>query len=388
LYVSEVLKVLYAPRKALKEVIQNPRYVGTLFVLVLFVAANVGSQYFISSKSYTERILPNGTLLDEWTENATLWTSNVVPVPSGDFINGTHYGNQSLEFSVTNASQVWMQLNDIGNINCSAAGDYNVSSFRVKWTSPIDNPPVNMTVQMLSAGTSDYFYSTFMGDSFNVTYDVWNNLTIPLGPLATPEWSNSGPSADWGNITGLKLEFIWPTSSNITLRLDSIIFHGVFRSFLESEGMGYLLSDGLFYVMQFAFMWIVFGGLVYLLIKLLSGKPVWRTVLVVVAFVLMIMFVQALVNAVAYATLPNLYYPLDYLGGVQGEGVAAVNTLASQTWLVSEVTTAMQIITLIWTIGLAAIAVRLLAEFSWIKSGLVAMVAYLVTLIIIGFIFG
>jgi hypothetical protein len=386
LYASEVLKVLYTPRKALKEIIQNPRYIGTFFVLVLFVAANVGSQYFISSKSYTERILPNGALLDEWTENATLWTSNVVPVPSGDSINGTHYGNQSLEFSVTNASQVWMELNGIGNIDCSAAGGYNVSSFRVKWTSPIDKP-VNMTVQMLSAGTSDYFYNTLTEDSFNVTYSIWNNLTIPLGPVATPGWSSSGPGADWGNITGLKLEFTWPTSSNITLRLDSIVFHGVFRSFLESEGMGYLLSDGLFYVMQFAFMWIVFGGLVYLLIRLMGGKPVWRTVLVVVAFVLMIMFVQALVNAVAYATLPNLYYPLDYLGGVQGEGAAAINTLASQTWLVSEVTTAMQIITLIWTIGLAAIAVRLLSEFSWIKSGLVAIVAYLVTIIIIGFIF-
>jgi hypothetical protein len=140
--------------------------------------------------------------------------------------------------------------------------------------------------------------------------------------------------------------------------------------------------------MEFVITWVILSGLIYLLAKSFGGKLVWKPLLIVVGIILMVLFIQAAVNAVAYTTLGKVYYPFDLIGGVSGEGTAAYDTIVAQTWLVSEVSTFMQIAVWIWIIALCSVAVHLLAQFSWSKSVAVGAVAYLVTVLAQRFLLG
>jgi len=55
LFAYEVIKVIYSPFKAFKEIVQNPRYLGPVMVMILFVAAYTGFSYVATSKLYDEQ---------------------------------------------------------------------------------------------------------------------------------------------------------------------------------------------------------------------------------------------------------------------------------------------------------------------------------------------
>ena len=219
-----IFKAIYAPHKAFKEIIQNPKYIGPILIMILFIIANVGFVYAAITKTYVEQTLPTASKLDEWTENSTLWTPTP-SVNSDDYINGTYYGNKSIEFSIVNSMQISMQLNDIGPINCSGQDSYKNMSIRMKWISP-DDEPNNVILYLFSISQSDYFYYD-LTENFTSSYNnVWNNLTIPL---ESEKWSNSGADARWDNINGLKFEFTWLNNSDITILIDGLFFRGVFE---------------------------------------------------------------------------------------------------------------------------------------------------------------
>ena len=383
---KNIFKVIYAPREAFKEIIQNPKYIGPILIMILFTVANMGYFYTIVSKTYVEQTLPTAEQLDRWTENSTFWTGapNVtVKENFVDYINGTYYGNRSIEFSIVNSTQISMQLNDIGPINCSGQDGYKNLYLRIKRTSP-DDPPKNATIYLLSATSSDYFYYNLTERFSNSTNKVWNNLTIPL---ATKSWLNNSADANWGNVTGLKLEFAWLNNSNITLLVDGLFFGGIFKSQAENA-TSYMLNFSIVSFMQFTIRWVFLGGLLYIMTKAFKAKTVWRPLLILVGFALITMFVQAVINVAAFSTLPTLYYPLEFLGGVKGETENAYNKIMEKTLLVSQISGYIQIAIIFWTIALCAIATRLLTEFSWSKSFLVATVAYFVTTLAQSFLLG
>jgi hypothetical protein len=378
-----VLKVLYSPRKTLKEVIQNPKYIGPLLIMLLLIAVNVASTYAVLSKEYYEQILPNGTTLDEWTQNSTFWTSNANITQSSDAINGSIYGSVSIAFSAQNSSTIWMQLTGIGTVNCSVPNGFNLLSFRIKWTSPATQPE-NVTIQIFTQNSSsDYFYNDLTGAFSNATYNIWNNATIPLNSSA---WSGSNPNADWGNVTGLQLQFTWTGNSNVTLLVDGLFFHGPFKSLLETDGASYLVDYAVSGVFQYVITWILLAGLIYVLVRAFKGKIVWKPALIAVGFILMTMFVGALINGIGYSTLPTIRFPFEAIGGVQGEGTAALNTITNQTWLVTQIGLVSELLVWAWTAVLASLVVRAVTEFSWAKSVAVAIIAYLITILIAGII--
>jgi hypothetical protein len=374
---------LYTPQKAVKEIVEQPKYLGPLLVIILLIVANLGFTYAAISKTYIEQTLPNSSKLDQWTENSTSWTSNAQIGESNDYINGSYYGTKSISFNMTNSTQVWMQLSNIGPINCSGSDSFKTLSFRVKWTSPAAASQ-EVVVHLFSAGSGD-FHRSITSNFNSSTYGIWNNITIPL---ATGDWSSNSSGTDWSSITGLRLEFTWVDSSNIAVLVDGLFFHGPFQSLLDGAGSVYLVNYSLYSIMQFVITWVILSGLIYLLAKSFGGKLVWKPLLVVVGIILMTLFIQTVVNAVSYATLPKVYYPFEFLGGVSGEGKAAYDTVVAQTWIVSEVSTYMQIAVWIWTIALCSIAVHLLAQFSWAKSVAVGAVAYLVTILAQRFLLG
>jgi len=382
---KNIFKVIYAPREAFKEIIQNPKYIGPILIMILFAAANMGYVYTIVSKTYVEQTLPTAEQLDKWTENSTFWTrAPGVAVKDNfvDYINGTYYGNRSIEFSINNSKQIFMQLSAIGPINCSGQDGYKNLYLRIKRTSP-DDTPENATIYLFSATSSDYFYYNLTEKFSNSARNVWNNLTIPLD---SPLW-NSSANADWGNITDLELEFAWLNDSNITLLVDGLFFGGIFKSEAENA-TSYMLNFSIVSFMQFTIRWVFLGGILYIMTKAFRAKTVWRPLLILVGFALVTMFVQAVINVAAFSTLPRLDYPLEFLGGVKGETENAYNKIMEKTLLVSQISGYIQIAIIFWTIALCAIATRLLTEFSWSKSFLVATVAYFVTTLAQSFLLG
>ena len=99
---KNILRVLYAPRKVFQEVTQNPRYLGPVILLIIFLIAQVGVSYLAASRSYIEQTLPAGDQGDAWTEKAALWQANsgvTVGNNTADYINGSlYYGVTSIQF--------------------------------------------------------------------------------------------------------------------------------------------------------------------------------------------------------------------------------------------------------------------------------------------------
>jgi len=382
---KNIFKVIYTPQKTFKEISQNPKYIGPILIMILFVAANMGYVYAIISKTYVEQTLPTAQQLDKWTENATLWTGTlgvIIKENFVDYINGTYYGNRSIEFSINNSKQISMQLSAIGSINCSGQNGYKNLYLRIERTSP-DDIPENATIYLFSASSSDYFYYNLTEEFSNSSRNIWTNLTIPLDSAL---W-NSSANADWGNITGLKLDFTWLDDSNVTLLVDGLFFGGIFKSEAENA-TSYMLNLSISYFMQFIIRWVFLGGLLYIMTKGFRAKTVWRPLLILVGFALITMFIQAVITAAAFSTLPRLDYPLAFLGGVNGETEKAYDKIVEKTFLVSQISGYVQIAILVWTIALCAIVTRLLTEFSWSKSFLIATVAYLAATLAQSFLLG
>lgn len=383
MYASKVLKVLYSPRKTLKEVIQDPKYVGPVLIMILLIAVNVGSVYLVFSRVYDQQVLPNGGKLDEWTQNRTFWTSNALVTESNDSITGTYYGNASIAFSIQDVTQVWMQLGSIGSVNCSSG--YDILSFRVKWTSPV-NKPEDVRIEMFSSNFSNGYYGNLTDTFSNSTYNIWNNITVPL---ASAGWNSTGQNPDWSNITGLQMQFTWTDNSNITLLVDGLFFLGPYQSRLETAGMAYLLSYGIFSgAMQFVVTWVVLSGLIYVIVRAFGGKLVWKPVLIAVGFILITMFIGMLITAIGYSTWPTIRISFDIIGGVPGEGEVANKVISDQTSLVYGVSTIVQYVMWVWAAALASLVTRLTAEFSWARSALVGALSYFITLLVVSFIVG
>lgn len=386
--IPNILEIIYAPHKALKKIAQSPSYIGPAIIVVILVIANLGFTYVALTKTYLETSAPNGQLQDEWTQNSTLWSApiGVLVSESNDSITGVYYGNASISFSTTNETQIWMQLINIGPVNCSEEGGFNEISFRLKQLSPQDKPQ-NATIYLFSQNTADYFYYDLTQNYSNSTFNTWYNVTLPL----VTGWSNSSSNATWSNITGVKLDFNWTLSSNTTDRtmlVDGLFFHGSYQPWLEQAGIGYLFSFASTAVMQFIISWVVFSGLLFLVGRTLRGKVVWKLILVAVGFILITLAVQALINAAVYSTLPRLNYTFDILGGVPGEGTSSYNVILEQTATVRLITNIAQFGIWAWTIALGALILHFTAELAWVKSILASVAAYVITIFVSSFLFG
>jgi len=382
-----ILKVVYAPQKAFKEISENPKYIGPILIMILFIIANIGFAYAFMVKTSIEQTLPTAKQLDEWTENSTSWTNinGLSPQENyNDCINGTYYGNRSIEFSAVDSAVLSMQLNNLSEpVNCSSPDGYRELYLRIKWTSP-ENKSENATIYLYSVNPSDYFYYNLTKEFLNSTLNVWNNLTIPLD---TENWSRIGDMADWGNINSLKLVFLWPENSNITVLVDGLFFGGIFKSPVENTA-NYMINFSIVSFMQFFIRWVFIGGLIYVMNRAFRAKIVWRPLVILVGFALITMLIQVLINTAAFSVSPKIYYPFELIGGVKGEGEIAYNRLLQDTQLVSIVMRLSEIMVYVWTIALCAIAIRLLTESSWSKSLLIATVAYFATLLAESFIIG
>jgi hypothetical protein len=352
--------------------------------MIFVILANMGYIYVATTKAYVEQTAPKAAEKDTWTENKALWTSELLEVNISenydDYINGTVYGNRSIQFSIVNSSRISMQLENVEPVNCSEPDGFKSLFMRVKQTIP-ETKPKNVTLYLFSASTSNYFYYNLTQSFSDSIVNHWNNLTVTL---KSDGWSRNSPAANWETITGLKLEFSWPGDSNITLRVEGLFFRGIFKTLMESVGTDYFLAYPVYVFTQFVFNWFILGTLVFIMSRGLGAKASWKTVSILAGFTLVALLVQTLINAAAYATLPSLYYRLELVSGVKGESDIAYDELMKIAWPVPDIVSYAQIATRIWNVILCIFAVRFSTDMSWGKSILVAAVAYMITTLVVG----
>ena len=96
---DDMLQVVYAPVKAFKKIIENPKYLGALIILLLFIGVQIGYEYVQFSKTYTENTSPTVDNLPTFI-NATFWQSSSNVALSNnynDFFNYSIYGSSASE---------------------------------------------------------------------------------------------------------------------------------------------------------------------------------------------------------------------------------------------------------------------------------------------------
>lgn len=368
---GQILKVFYAPHKVFREIIQKPKYFGPILIMVLFTAVYALSGYVFLSRTYNEQVLPTLATGDEWTQNSTLWTSNATPLESADCIDGGYYGNNSIEFSIINSTDIWMQSIDLGPINCSGSEGYKNMSFRLKLIYPNTTELAGADIYLFSDQT-DYFYYNFPESLLSIDNATWTNFTIPVE--SNSDWTANGANADWGNLSKVRFGFKLSENADVNVLLDGLLFRGVYKQGLENVS-NYMLNLAFGAMMQFVIRWVVVSGLLFIMAKAFGSKTAWRPILILVGFILVTMFTQAVINTAAFSTLSRVNYPFELSGGTQGEAQIAYNKVLDETLFASQIISFAQIAIIIWTIALCALASHISAELSWPKASLVATVA-------------
>jgi len=416
---NDIAEVLYVPQKAFKKIVENPKYLGALIILLLFIGVEVGYEYAQFSRTYTENTSPTVDQLSMYS-NATLWRS--APTVNltnnyNDFLNYSVYvaalgfpptssqgyfslyGNSSLEINATNTNTVTAALGNVFNVNCNSTGFQNVS-MTIKPVQPNVAPKSAFLTLYSINDTNFYTYDLTSSLSSASAVGVWNNLTIPVGPSASG-WISTG-TPTWNNVTSLKLDFNYPTNSNITIRVSALFFRGQYQTPLQYNSTALLLQFLQLFSLQFILGWFLLTGLIYIFFKGLKTNVAWKPVFVALAFALVVMVIRGLVNLIAALTLPQVYYPFDVSLGVRFDYYGAVYypqeavhylTIASQSAFSNIdaltsgfrfVTSAIFVVSYVWLGYLGTIIVGAVKpEFSMTKRIVISAVSVGVTLLLL-----
>ncbi len=387
MFASDILKVLYAPHKVFKEVVQKPRYLGPILVFVIVVALQSGFFYAQSQKIYYEQTSPSSDKLGTWTTNATLWTTSpaiAVTIDYLHYLNSTIYGNSttssSLQFAVSDAASFFLALPRFTAVECSPTAFQNLS-MRVEQAG-LQTVPSKVILTLYSISDAN-IYQTDLTSYFSNSSLIgsWNNITIAVGPDAA-NWRSSG-SPLWANITGLRLDFTYPSNNNVTLRMTGLFFRGEFKTFEQVSVGGLAITILEQTVLSFVFEWLFLTAVAYVLIKVLKGTVVWKPLFVAFGLVLVVTAIQAAISIAATQTLPVVHSPIELQAGLPVEFEAINAAIAAQTATYTLITGVVQLITYVWIVGLGVFVVRAVQpEFSASKSIAISAAAFIITIIL------
>ena len=199
-------------------------------------------------------------------------------------------------------------------------------------------------------------------------------------------------------MTALQLTFNYPANSNITIRIGALFFRGEYQTPIQYNSTGLLLQFLQAFSLQFILGWFLITGVIYLFFKGLKSSVLWKPLFVAIGFALFILVIRAVINLVAAATLPTVYYPYDISLGVRfdsygtifyppeaagaltAQSQAVFNSINSATANFRFLTSAMFVVVYFWLGALGTIIVGTLKpEFSMIKKLLISAVSIAVT---------
>jgi len=227
LFLNDIVEVLYAPRKAFKRIVANPKYLGIIVILLLFLGLQLGYEYSQFSKVHIETTSPVAGLIQEFNNATSVvspgstilnWQggSNVVLINSfDDYFNNTVYianygqgyplfGNFSMQVEANSTNSLLLALTNTSNVDCTGDGFQDLF-MAIKLVSPTSTPS-NAILTLYSLSDDSYYtydLTSTLSDANAV--NQWGNLTVPLGPTASG-WTATG-NPTWQNITSLTLQF-------------------------------------------------------------------------------------------------------------------------------------------------------------------------------------
>jgi len=424
LIINDILQVIYAPQKAFKSIVTNPKYLGALIVVLLFVGLEIGYEYSQFSKTYTEQTSPSINQLGTFT-NASNWAAapNVALTNNfDDYINYSIYvagfglppsdsnayyslfGNNSMQMSTSNTNTLTAALANTSNVDCSPSGFQNLT-ISLKLVQPL-TAPQNATLTLYSlGGVSDTYQFNMASLLSNATNGEWTNLTLPLGPNAVAWTSKGAPT--WSNITSLQLDFTYPSSSNITVRVGELFFHGEYQTPIQYNSTGILLQFLQLFSLQFIFAWFILTGIIYLVCRIQKNSVLWKPLFAVIGYALFILVIRAIVNLAATLILPTVYYPYDLSLGARFDPFAALyypsdalgtlpamshtifNNIDSSTMAFRDIVSGMFIVSYVWLGGVVALAIGALKpEFSTIKKIAISAGSIAIVILLLIFLVG
>ena len=421
MFLDDIVKVLTAPHKAFKQIIDNPKYLGVIVILLLFIGLQIGYEYSQFSRARLELTSPVAGLMQTFT-NATNWDSSSNLELSNtfdDYYNNTIYvtgtqlppsdpnayyslfGNSSLQMDSTNANSVTAALTNTSNVDCSPSGFQNLS-MTIKLVEP-QSAPQTVTLTLYSLSDSNYYTYDLTPLLSDVTLiDQWNNLTIPLGP-DTAGWTEHGFPI-WTNITSLTLQFDYSTDSNITMRLGALYFRGEYVTPTQYDPAGVLVRFLQIFPLQFLFTWLLLAGVIYIILRATKNTTTWKPLFVAAGFAMVVMVIRGLVNIIATFAMPVTYYPYDVSFGLLIDPLGtiyfpaeAVGVLTAQAQMVvtntetalatfRTIITSMFAVSYVWLGALTTFAVKAVKpEFSIAKCIAISAVSVTVTLVALAF---
>lgn len=302
---SEIPKVIYAPRSAFKEIAENPKYFATIIVIVLLILATLGSVYARTSNVYLQQTAPSMTdpyNPDPWTENVTMWTSSAA-IRQND--TDVVYGFYSLQFDISNASFLQMKLEGIGSINLSD-GIFDNVTFGMKMTQPTGIAPENGTFYLFSGSTpEDFFYTTVEGAT-QISSSQWTNFTIPVG-AESGNWVNSTEQANWSNITALSISLTWTEPTDLEVLVDKLFFQSSRYGPVFVLTAAQAVYIGINTVSTFVIAWVIFSAAMYIWMRLFHMQSKFKMFMVIVSYSFMGLIITKLLVSVVYPFLPPLY---------------------------------------------------------------------------------
>ena len=410
---DDIPQVVYAPVKAFKKIIENPKYLGAIIILVLFIGVMIGFEYVQFSKTYVENTSPTVNNLPNFL-NATNWQSILNVTLSNnynDFYNysvpvigiGTNYslfGNSSLEMDAANLNSLSAALGNTSYVDCIAPSGFLNLSMTIKQATPAVAPQSATLTLYSVTDTNSYQYSLTSALSNTADIGVWNNITIPLGKTLKGGNKQRLPDMEQHN------------SSPINLQLPSHLEHNYWSRRLvlprpiriANPVQRHRPHSGVFRDVLSAvhFRLVLLTGFIYLFFKGLKSSVVWKPMFIATGFAMFVMVIRALVNLAVAATLPTLYYPYDLslgvsfntygaifyppgtVGALTAQSQAIFNSINSATANFRFVTSAMFVVGYIWLGALCTIIVGTLKpEFSMMKRVLISAVSIAVTILLL-----
>jgi hypothetical protein len=411
LFLNDIAEIIYAPKKAYKRILANPKYLGIIIILLLFIGLSLGYEYSQFSKVHIETTSPVAGAMQDYN-NATNWQagSNVALSNNfGDYYNNTAYladygqyyalfGNFSLQIQANNTNSILLALTDTNNTDCTAEHFQNLS-LTLKLLSP-QNAPSNATLTLYSLSDGNYYtYDLTSAISSASAVNQWGNITIPVGPTAAG-WTPSG-NPSWQNITSLTLQLNYPQNTDISMRIGALYFRGEYIQPLITNAASFLYVFVLEFSLQFLATWLVLTGMIYLALKAFKATVVWKPIFVAAGLAMIVMVIRMAITIAATATLPTLYYPYDVALGVMYDSFGSLNfptqiaiPVAESATQMANITAAMTtfktiltvlfVASYVWLAGLTTLMVKeLKPEFTTMKCVIVAALSVAVTILVL-----
>ncbi len=386
MFLYDIVKVIYSPVKAFREILANPKYLGPIIIIIISLFLTVGTQYVGSSKHYIETIAPSNRIAwTNMTEPSLNWTSNGgvnKTLVNSDIL----VGNYSVVASIHNSS-VWLKIANIGTINCYGDSGFKTFYYKLLYNRTLPKNVANATLRLYSfKNDSDYFQFDLLS---NARYLNNSGTWIDANVTLVSGWTVGGGSPDWSNITGIEFRLGFPQNDTLSIQLNDLNFGGKYETLINVEGFANWLSSTLVgSVLDILVRWLIFAVLLWLTIKVFhaEGSP-FRTLMIVVGYTFAIMFVYLPAEMLSVSQLPVLYFPYRVVFPASAREIEVANTAISNIFAANWTSTAPYIAFIVigyvshaWTIGLFTIALRTLQSSSWKRAFMISLVAYVMAL--------